>query len=224
MSLKVILSKFLPYLSGANELIMLQQGKSEGFVSCNQPSNLTQTGFKLSIFPHRWTWKFHGWPWKAIEHLFYTTWSFVHHFVAISEFTLELQSRNTQFGSKLAIYQRRRFCNIWSNSRHNLVHILQPTMETQRSWSWMIDSPPFGPPIPEICLFQNLTLKIQGYVHGWGQSSGSQGWPSIQMMCFLFHINLTKHSKVCVSFPLPSDSASGLDLIAQSTGKTPVKS
>ena len=28
----------------------LQQGKSEGFDSCDRPSNLTQTGFKLSIF------------------------------------------------------------------------------------------------------------------------------------------------------------------------------
>ena len=27
-----------------------KQGKSEGFDSCNRPSNLTQIGFKLSIF------------------------------------------------------------------------------------------------------------------------------------------------------------------------------
>ena len=28
----------------------IQQGKSEGFDSCDRPSNLTQTGFKSSIF------------------------------------------------------------------------------------------------------------------------------------------------------------------------------
>ena len=48
--------------------------------------------------------KFDGWPWKIIGNLFYTTPSFVHHFKAINEFKLELQSRNTQFGSKSAFF------------------------------------------------------------------------------------------------------------------------
>ena len=34
-----------------------------------------------------------------IGHLFYATSSFVHHFIAIGEFKLDLQSRNAQFGS-----------------------------------------------------------------------------------------------------------------------------
>ena len=38
--------------------------------------------------------KFDRWPWKTIGHLFYTTSSFVHHFIVIGEFKLELQSRN----------------------------------------------------------------------------------------------------------------------------------
>ena len=38
--------------------------------------------------------KFDGWPQKTIGHLFYTTLSFLHHFIAIGEFKLELQSRN----------------------------------------------------------------------------------------------------------------------------------
>ena len=42
--------------------------------------------------------KFDGWHRKTIEHLFYTTSSFVHHLKAISEFKLELQSRDVQFG------------------------------------------------------------------------------------------------------------------------------
>ena len=44
------------------------------------------------------TLKFNGWPWKTIGHLFYAASSFVHHFIAIIEFQLELQSRNIQFG------------------------------------------------------------------------------------------------------------------------------
>ena len=47
--------------------------------------------------------KFNGWYWKRIGHLFYTTSSLVHHFKSISEVKLELQSRNSQFGSKSAI-------------------------------------------------------------------------------------------------------------------------
>ena len=49
-------------------------------------------------------------PWNLTDdvekrkgHLFYTTLSFVHHFKAIRQFKLELQSGNAQFGSKSAI-------------------------------------------------------------------------------------------------------------------------
>ena len=51
---------------------------------------------------------FDGWPWKTIGHLFYATSSFVHHFVAIGEFNLELQSGNAQFGSNLTIFRAMR--------------------------------------------------------------------------------------------------------------------
>ena len=132
----------------------LEQGKSEGFDSCDQPSNLKldsncqffrpcdreiwwmtsknnrsllyyvklfasfqihwwiQTGFtvqkgsirvEIGDMLSRVTLKFDGWPWKTIGHLFYATSSFVQHFVPIGEFKLELQSGNTQFGSKLTI-------------------------------------------------------------------------------------------------------------------------
>ena len=43
---------------------------------------------------------FNRWPWKTIGHLSYAASSFVHHFIAIGEFNLELQSGNPQFGSK----------------------------------------------------------------------------------------------------------------------------
>ena len=49
------------------------------------------------------TLKFDGWPRKRIGHLCYATSSFVHHFVTISEFKLDLRSRNSQNGTKFAL-------------------------------------------------------------------------------------------------------------------------
>ena len=51
------------------------------------------------------TLKFDGWPWKTIGHLFYATSSFVHDFVAIGEFKLQLQSGNAQSGSNATIFR-----------------------------------------------------------------------------------------------------------------------
>ena len=45
--------------------------------------------------------------WRTIGHLFYAASSFVHHFIATNEFKLELQSRNSQFGSKSMIFLSR---------------------------------------------------------------------------------------------------------------------
>ena len=39
-----------------NSAAQCKQGKSEGFDSCDRPSNLTQTGFKSSIFQPVWPW------------------------------------------------------------------------------------------------------------------------------------------------------------------------
>ena len=61
-------------------------------------SGNAQFGSKSTIFFSRVTLQFDVWPWKTIGHLFYATSSFVHHFVAIGEFKLELQSGNAQFG------------------------------------------------------------------------------------------------------------------------------
>ena len=46
------------------------------------------------------TLKFDRLPWKTMWHLFLATSSFVQHFIAICELKLELQSRNTQIGTK----------------------------------------------------------------------------------------------------------------------------
>ena len=56
-------------------------------------------------FFSRVTLEFDVWPWKTIGHIFYATSSFVHHFVAISEFKLELQSGNAQSGSNSTIFR-----------------------------------------------------------------------------------------------------------------------
>ena len=53
-----------------------------------------QIWVKIGDFLSRVTLIFNGWPWKPIGNLFYATWSFVHHFIAIREFKLELQSGN----------------------------------------------------------------------------------------------------------------------------------
>ena len=60
---------------------------------------------KIDNFFSRVTLQFDIWPWKTIGHLFYATSSFVHHFVAIGDFKLELQSGNAQFGSNSTILE-----------------------------------------------------------------------------------------------------------------------
>ena len=47
-----------------------------------------------NFFFTRVTLKFDGWPCKTIRHLSYSTSSFVHHFITIYEFKLELWSGN----------------------------------------------------------------------------------------------------------------------------------
>ena len=59
---------------------------------------------KIGDLLSRVTSKFDGWPWKTIGHLFYVASSFVHHFIAIGEFKLNLQSGNAQFGSNSTIF------------------------------------------------------------------------------------------------------------------------
>ena len=64
---------------------------------------------KIVNFLSHVTSKFDRWPWKSIGHLFDVASSFLHHFIAIGEFKLELQCGNSQFESKSAI-----FCPVWS--------------------------------------------------------------------------------------------------------------
>ena len=61
--------------------------------------------FKSDDFFSHVTLKFDVWPWKTIGHLFYSTSTFVRHFVAIGVFKLELESGNAQFGSNSTIFR-----------------------------------------------------------------------------------------------------------------------
>ena len=70
---------------------------------------------KIGHLLSRVTLKFDRWPRKTIGHLFYAASSFVHHFKAMGEFKLELQSGNAQFGSKSTIFFSRvtlKFCRM----------------------------------------------------------------------------------------------------------------
>ena len=60
---------------------------------------------KFDDFYSRVTLQFELWPWKTIGHLFYSTSSFVHHFITIGVLKLELQSGNTQSGSNSTIFR-----------------------------------------------------------------------------------------------------------------------
>ena len=73
------------------------------------------------------TLKFDGWPWKTIGHLFYATSSFVHHFLAINEFKLELQSGTPQFGSKSAIFCPVRPWNLTDDLEETIGHLFYAT-------------------------------------------------------------------------------------------------
>ena len=62
----------------------------------SNPSYSTETGYILSCV----TLKFAGWPRKTIGHLFCAASKFMHHFVVICKFNLELRSGNGQIGAK----------------------------------------------------------------------------------------------------------------------------
>ena len=83
-----------------------QQGKSEGFESCDWPIvRKRPIWVKIGDVLYRVTLKFDVWPWKTIGHLSFAVSSFVQHFIAISEFKLGLQSGNAHFGSNSTIFR-----------------------------------------------------------------------------------------------------------------------
>ena len=74
--------------------------RSHGWIQDGVTVRKCSIRVKIGNFLSCVTLKFDGWPWKTIGHLFHLASSFLHNFIAISEFKLELQSGNIQFGSK----------------------------------------------------------------------------------------------------------------------------
>ena len=118
-------------------------------VTLRKHSIWVQIGDFLSLV----TLKFDGWPRKTIEHLFFTTSSFVHHFKSIGELKLKLQSRNAQFGSKSAIFWSRVTLKFdgcpWKTIGYTssmllqaLCIISQPSVNS--NWSWSPETPNLG--------------------------------------------------------------------------------
>ena len=69
-------------------------------------------------------------------------------------------------------------------------HNMGPTFSRLTSISMSI-----GHPIPELWLFQNLTLKIKRQGHGWGYSSSHNvGLTSYWLTSLLFHVNRPSRS------------------------------
>ena len=70
-------------------------------------SNWSYSPKTLNSGQNRWfflshvTLKFDRWPWKTTGHLFYAALSFVHHFIIICEFKLELQPETAKLGFDL---------------------------------------------------------------------------------------------------------------------------
>ena len=69
-------------------------------------SGKAQSGSNSTLFRAMWPWNL-TYDLKKIGHLFYATSSYVHHFVAIGEFKLELQSGNAQVGSNSMNFKSR---------------------------------------------------------------------------------------------------------------------
>ena len=84
--------------------LLLKKANLRDLIAATGLVFLPKIGFKSLIFLAHVTMKFYGRPQKTIGHLFYTMSSFVHHFKAIGDFKLELQSGNTKFESKWEIF------------------------------------------------------------------------------------------------------------------------
>ena len=117
--------------------------------------------------------------WKTIGHLFYTTKRFVHHFKAIGEFKLELQTGNAQFGSKLAI-----FCPLWpwnlmddlENNRAPLLRYIKMCASFQ-SYRWIQT----GVTVRK----RSIRFKISDFLGRETSKCGGRPWKTIGHLFFI---------------------------------------
>ena len=120
---------------------------------------------KIDNLLSRMTLKFDGQPWNTTGHL-YAASTFVHHFIAINWFNLELQSGSAKFRSKSMIFV---LCDlkIWrmtlKNNRAPLVCYLKLCASFQSHW-WTgvtVRKRPLWVKIEDF--FSRVTLKFDGW-------------------------------------------------------------
>ena len=85
-------------------LIFVQNFKAISEFKLKLQSGNAQFESKSAIYCPLWPWNLTDDLQKTIGQLFYVDSSFMHDFIAISKFKLKLQSGNSQFGSKSAIF------------------------------------------------------------------------------------------------------------------------
>ena len=107
---------------------------------------------KFDAFKSRVTLTFDGWPSKTIGHLFYATSSFVHHFVAIGEFKLELQSGNAQSWSNSVLFRAAWPWNLTddlqkqkgTSSKHHQAICIISSSHVNSNWSYSPETVKLG--------------------------------------------------------------------------------
>ena len=78
----------------------------------------------------------------------------------------------------------------WVRSKLKVATWVQHSVDSHHFHSILI-----GHPIPELWLFQNLTLKVKGQGHGWGHTLKSNvGLTSYRLTSLSFHVNRPSHS------------------------------
>ena len=110
-----VIARKLPIRVKISDFVWIQTG-----VTVRKRSIRVNIGDVLSHLNFR----FDGWPWKTIGHLFFVASSFVHHFIAISEFKLDLLSGNAQFGSKSTFFVSCDHDVRWMTLRNNRASLL----------------------------------------------------------------------------------------------------
>ena len=78
--------------------------QSHGWIQTGVTVRKPSIRVKIGNFLSNVTLKFDRLPWKTIGHLFYVASSFLHHFIVISEFKLELQSGNAHIWVKIYVF------------------------------------------------------------------------------------------------------------------------
>ena len=131
------------------------------------------------IFLSLVTLKFNGWPWKTTWALFYVTSSFVHHFIAIGESKLELQSGNVRSGQNWRIC-----CSLlpW-NLIGYLSYILQALYIVSSPYMWNQTGVKLG---FHLCDLDHWPLMLT-FCMNITSANGNNSWK--------FHADTMKHSK-----------------------------